>query len=170
MQTAYWDELPVFLEHPENSSIRAGSTRIRDVEVLALRHQASTPDVWHAPTFTCEVDGVVSDEVILSDPFFPNGSISVLFCTNPSTGRPLPFAYRVYLDSGKVPGQVNKCIEKVFQQMWLGNVVIVRYARNNAADRVCYSHMQRHESEIVLALVGEWLDHIWRTAFGGAEA
>ncbi|KAF6742475.1 hypothetical protein DFP72DRAFT_1081869 [Ephemerocybe angulata] len=143
-----------------------GCVRVKDVEVLALLHDNITPTVWHAPTGTSVDGGNLAEEVDLSVPFFPNGSVSALICTNPSSTAPLPYAYRLYMDPCHVVPPHNQCIEKVFGQPWLGNVVIVRYARNYTLERKCFCNVQKHECEIIIGLVGEWLNHVWKKAFG----
>ncbi|KAF6745509.1 hypothetical protein DFP72DRAFT_856457 [Ephemerocybe angulata] len=143
-----------------------GSIRVKDIEVLALLHDCVVPTIWHTPTST-SVDGVsISEDVDLRVPFFPNGSVSMMICTNPSSEASLPYAYRVYMDPCYVVPPHNQCIEKIFGKPWMGNIVVVRYARTYSLDRKCFSNVQKHECEVMIALLGEWLDEVWRKAFG----
>ncbi|KAF6751047.1 hypothetical protein DFP72DRAFT_1071906 [Ephemerocybe angulata] len=158
-------QVPLFRHHPLDEKMPDGSIKIKGIEVLALLHDSIVPTIWHAPTNTSVEGDNIAEEVDLRVPFFPNGAVSALVCTNPSSAASLPYTYRVYMDPCHVVPPLNRCIEKVFKKPWMGNVVVVRYARNYTLERKTFSHVQKHECEVVVALVGEWLDQVWKKAF-----
>ncbi|KAF5311411.1 hypothetical protein D9611_011598 [Ephemerocybe angulata] len=130
MQSSLLTQVPLFRHHPPGEKMPDGSIKIKGIEVLALLHDSIVPTVWNAPTNTSTEGANIVEEVDLRDPFFPNGAVSALVCTNPSSTASLPYAYRVYMDPCHVIPPHNRCIEKVFKKPWMGNVVVVRYARN----------------------------------------
>ena len=130
------------------------NTHVRDLEVLVIPHDGCRPEIWQVTSYTSTQDGVIVEEVDLR-PFFPNGAISTLFCTIPSSDRPLPFAYRVYIDNLTTARPMNQTIHTIFEMPWAGNIVIVRYARGNTATRRYLANIQQPEAELVTALLGE---------------
>lgn len=116
--------------------------------------EGDRPEIWQVSSFTHTKRGVLEEEVDLRQ-FFPSGSISTLFCTIPSSDRALPFGYRIYVDNLATTRPLNRAIDSMFEKRWVGNIVVVRYARGNTAKRRFLANIQQPEIELVTALLGE---------------
>ncbi|KAJ3524010.1 hypothetical protein NMY22_g11188 [Coprinellus aureogranulatus] len=147
---------PQYLKmHEQDDIFIDENTKARMVEVLVIPQDGNRPEIWEASAYTTTTaDGDVREDVDLRH-FFPGGAASILLCTIPSSGRPLPFSYRVYLDNYRTPRPLNRAIDAMLGQTWVGNIVVVRYARANSQKRQSFAHIQRPEAELVVALLGE---------------
>ncbi|KAJ7829048.1 hypothetical protein B0H13DRAFT_1536388, partial [Mycena leptocephala] len=58
---------------------------------------------------------------------FPNGCTSVCVAVLPGTDHRLQQAWRIYIDTGRYPAPLNKCIRKKFDVDWPGNIVMVKH-------------------------------------------
>lgn len=132
------------------------------MECLVLRVGATRAEVWSLPVYAVKVDGIIQEDAVLES-FFPKGCISVVLCTVTDAYNPLPFAYRVYLDNHKAHRPLNNAVESVFDQMWIGNIVIIKYGRSKGDDRLLYTNLQRGEAELVLCILQEsvYPDFLW---------
>ena len=108
---------------------------------------------------TKSVDGVIHEEADVSQ-LFPHGAISIILCTNPISGTPLPFIYRVYLDNFKAPRPLNRAMDFMFQSTWVGNIAVVKYARACSSRRRLLIHLQKAEAEILLPIIAEYVSHV----------
>ena len=120
-----------------------------------LRVGTAKAEVWALPVKAFRGDdGLIHDDVDVAT-FFPSGCLTVVLCTTTRAYNPLPFAYRVYVDNHKLQRPINLGVEGIFDQLWMGNVVAVKYGRVKGDDRLCYANVQRGEDQLLLALVGE---------------
>lgn len=101
-----------------------------------------------------QVNGGVQDDAVVES-FFPCGYLSVVLCTVTEAYNPLPFAYRVYVDNHKTQRPLNRAVDGVFDQPWIGNIVIIKYGRGKNEDKLFYTNLQRGEAELVLCLLRE---------------
>lgn len=95
------------------------------------------------------------DEMDLTD-YFPQGCQSALVCRNPFTHTPYPHAFRVYFQPLWQPGRLNQSTVHILRQPWIGNIVVVKYGRNNDMERVAFGNVQRYEVEHMSYELKEW--------------
>ncbi|KAF6742985.1 hypothetical protein DFP72DRAFT_859643 [Ephemerocybe angulata] len=169
MVSNHWEHLPGFRVHPKGASARYKAATEENPKrlVLALRHATDAPNIWPAPTYYTEENGILTEELDLESTHFPNGSVSLPFFVIPHSNRTLPFAYRVFIDPGHLgPPPLNKTIAKGLKCPWLGHVVIARYARGNNPNIHIYMQISRQENEIVSSLLACWFDKVWANLYG----
>ncbi|KAJ3548214.1 hypothetical protein NMY22_g1344 [Coprinellus aureogranulatus] len=162
---AHWENLPFLRNRDDHKFPSVVPFALRTVDALVLRVGSNKAETWTLPVHASqEVEGVVHDEVIVNA-FFPAGCLSVVLCTMPDSSSPLPFSYRVYLDNYRTQRPLNRAVDTVFDQLWMGNIVVVKYARSNSSNRYCYVNMQRGEAELLLCILGDWLRNMWNGMF-----
>ncbi|KAF6752415.1 hypothetical protein DFP72DRAFT_1070361 [Ephemerocybe angulata] len=141
----------------------------RNVDVLVLRHDATSGDIWSLPNFSRSHGDVVLDEIDFPAEWYPNGYCSVLLSSDIATATPLPYSYRLYFDSNSVARPFNKCVYDMFRQPWIGTVVLAKYHRNNTPDRIGFIHIPRYDAEHMLVHMGKWMAAIWARAYGNLD-
>jgi hypothetical protein len=125
----------------------------RTVEVILFPYSSAIPEVCDAVVHE-EIDGGVKTEGLNLDLLFPNGFLSVLFTTIPNTSFALPHIYRIYVDNFSEEMPINLCVESTFGSMWVGNVVVAKYAKSNSYADETFANVQRQETDLLVVLVG----------------
>ncbi|KAF6755977.1 hypothetical protein DFP72DRAFT_306345 [Ephemerocybe angulata] len=166
MQTDHWNAFPKFQEHYPRLGIPSDALMLKPVEVMLLRHDSLVADVWTVPCYAKLENGVLVEELDLEDPWFPDGAYSILFSTDPTTCRPLAYTYRLFVDRNQTPRPMNMCAYETFDQPWAGNIVLAKYSKASSLERLSFINLPRHESELMLNMIAEWLTIIWRRVYG----
>ncbi|TEB28821.1 hypothetical protein FA13DRAFT_1711525 [Coprinellus micaceus] len=151
-----WDETSLIKQHEFDDVVPIEKAKARTLVAIVIPQDGNTTELWNVPTYITEIGGILREEVDVSC-FFPDGSIR--------SGSPLPTSYRVYLDSHRKPHTLNRAVETIFARPWAGNIVILRYARANSQPKTCFVHIQRPEAELVVGLMGDWLERMWDECF-----
>ncbi|KAF6758164.1 hypothetical protein DFP72DRAFT_845131 [Ephemerocybe angulata] len=141
------------------------SVQTHDIDIVVFPFESQKTEMWSTTAYVSQEGEHPEENIDLRD-LFPYGGLSVLMCTNPGSGNPLPYAYRIFVDNFATPRPINRSVDAMFDRPWIGNVVVAKYAKTSTAARPSFTSMPRAEADIMVALVGDWLEMMWNEMFG----
>ncbi|KAF6742128.1 hypothetical protein DFP72DRAFT_1082577 [Ephemerocybe angulata] len=163
-----WNGTTLLRKRSPTDHIPAKPFNAHDVEIIVFPLESSKTEMWSTTAYVSHEGEHPVENLDLRD-LFPYGGLSVFFCTNPGSGNPLPSAYRIFVDNFATPRPINRAIDARFDRPWIGNVVVAKYSKSSTCKKPSFVSIPRPEADIVVALVGDWLEIMWNEMFGSIE-
>ncbi|KAF6753352.1 hypothetical protein DFP72DRAFT_1131046 [Ephemerocybe angulata] len=164
-----WNGTTLLRKRSPTDHIPAKPFNAHDVEIIVFPLESSKTEMWSTTAYVSHEGEHPVENLDLRD-LFPYGGLSVFFLYE-SPDQETLFHLRIVFSSitSLPPRPINRAIDARFDR--LGSVMSSSPSTRNRAPvrNPSFVSIPRPEADIVVALVGDWLEIMWNEMFGSIE-